>query len=274
MNKEIQKHNNGGKLTLGQKLKQSGLNISTMSDLSKDLVLPRTFYQLVIFMLDGSNSMNSATADGRSKAVRIEESVQTVLSRLKKSKSKESFDLSFIVFSDDFIDVFDGDIKRLIEIDEKHCFNPLKLIPEPKNTKLANAFKYVREKSEQYLEENSDKTAQVLIMLLSDGAIDDYLDTLKEVNEIKKNTQITLACQYLEQYVEEGSKWYSYNETLDELDYEKSWTIDEVKEDEKRVSDRFKKFSSTDELFITSMDPSLVRDHMIKSITLVSKTNI
>jgi hypothetical protein len=273
MKKEIQKYDKGGKLSLGENLNISKLNLGALEDLTSEIVLPRTFYQLVIFMLDGSNSMSSMTEDGRSKAVRIEESVKSVLTRLKNSKNKESFDLSFIVFSDDYKDVFNG-VTRVIDIDERQCFNPIKLIQEPKDTKLADALKYANIVSNKYLEENSKRTGQVLLLIFSDGELDDYWDALKVVNEIKRNPQITIACQYLENYISEGSQWYSYDEATDEINYNEIWTTEDVKESEKRISEKFKEFASMDELFITTMNPNLVRDHMIKSITLVSKTNL
>lgn len=112
------------------------------------------------------------------------------------------------------------------------------------------------------------------MLILSDGALDDYSDSLKEVNELKMNPQITVACQYLEKYIDEDSKWYSCDEATGELDYDSPWTIEEVRASEERRSNKFKRFASSDELFITTMDPALVRDHMIKSITLISKTNL
>ena len=122
-----------------------------------------------------------------------------------------------------------------------------------------------------YPNSNIDKNSQVLIQILSDGAIDDFAKTESVVNKLKNNHKITVACQFIESEIDKDSEYYSWNESTGKLDYDSKWTIEEVEESRKRVSNKFKKLASSEDLFITSPNPEEIRKHMIKSISTVSK---
>ena len=269
MSKEIKKTRQGSLTTNTKgKLKFADLNKAAQESALGVFELPRLFYQLVFFVIDGSKSMKSTNADGITKGGQIDRGIRSILQRLKSSKNKKSFDICFTAFSDEYKDPYG--IQRVDKIKEETIFDPLSFV-EPQGTQLKDAFSYVKEQSEKYLIDNKDKNAQVLIIVLSDGAIKDYNETIKIVEVLKDKKKVTIACQFLETPIDEDGEYYSWDELTGELDYNSKWTIDEVKASRKRVSNRFKRMASSEELFLSTIDPEEVRKHMIKSISEVSK---
>jgi len=269
MSKELQKTDKNG-LDISKKGKLDLLNINTsaLTASLNELSIPRLFYQLVIFIIDGSNSMNEVSKNGISKANEIDNGIKSIIKRLKNSKNSNSFDVCFLVFSDEFEDVFS--LKNVKDISLEQSFNPLEYVPS-KGTKLNSALLHSKEIVIDYHLKNKLKNCQVLIQILSDGAISDYDDSIKTVNDIKKLNNTTVSCQFLESHIEEGQEWYSSNEATGEIDYSSKWSIEEVREDEERIANQFKYFATTPDLFVTSIDPEEIRKHMIKSISTVSK---
>lgn len=269
MSKEIKKLNkNELKNSKTGKLDLLNINTDALTAALNDLSIPRLFYQLVIFIIDGSNSMKEYSKNGISKASEIDKGMKSIVHRLKKSKNSNSFDVCFITFSDDFNDVFS--IINVNDVAKEQSFNPLSFV-SPKGTMLNNALNHTKAIVKGYHQKNSQKNCQVLIQILSDGAISDYEESLKSVEELKKINNTTISCQFLESHIEEGQEWYSSNEATGEMDYTSRWSIEEVREDEVRIAERFKKFASSSEFFLTSIDPEEIRKHMIKSISTVSK---
>ncbi|WNH11758.1 vWA domain-containing protein [Thalassobellus suaedae] len=250
------------------KLDLLNINTSALTASLNDLAIPRLFYQLVIFIIDGSNSMNEDSKNGISKANEIDKGIRSIIQRLKKSKNNNSFDVCFLAFSDDFEDVFS--LKNVKDISIEQSFNPLKYVT-PKGTKLNRALLHSKEIVNDYHLKNKLKNCQVLIQILSDGAISDYDESIKTVNDLKNIKNTTVSCQFLESHIEQGQEWYSSNEATGEIDYSSRWTIEEVRQDEERIANRFKNFASSIDLFVTSIDPEEIRKHMIKSISTVSK---
>jgi len=267
MSKELQKLS-GNKLKKTGKLDLLNLNTSALSASLNDLAIPRLFYQLVIFVIDGSNSMNDKSKNGISKAQEIDKGIKSIAKRLQNSKNSNSFDVSFLAFSTDFKDVFS--IKNVNDINLDESFNPLDhIIPE--GTKLSDTLTYVKGMIDNYTKLNKSKNCQVLIQILSDGGIGDYTNSLKLINEIKTIQNTTIACQFLESHIEDGQEWYNWDEATGEIDYDSKWTIEDVRKSEKIISDKFKLFATSPALFVTSIDPEEIRKHMIKSISTVSK---
>jgi uncharacterized protein YegL len=269
MSKEIKKINQGALTTNTKgKLKFADLNKAAQESALGVFELPRLFYQLVFFVIDGSKSMESTDDSGVTKGEQIDKGIRSILKRLKSSKNNKSFDVCFTAFSDEYNNPYG--IQRADKIKDEHSFNPLNFV-DPQGTKLQDAFEHIKEESLKYLTNNQEKSSQVLIIILSDGAITDYKETMVLVEELKEEKNITIACQFLETQVDEDGKYYSWDEVTDELDYESKWTIEEVKASKKIITDRFKKMASSDELFLSTIDPEEVRKHMIKSISEVSK---
>ncbi|XMO86750.1 vWA domain-containing protein [Algibacter sp. AS12] len=264
MSKEIQKIESNKK----SKIDLLNINTSALSASLGDLVIPRLFYQLVIFIIDGSNSMNDDSKNGISKAEDIDKGIKSIIKRLNKSKNSGSFDICYLTFSDEFVEVFSP--KSVKSINHNQSFNPLNFI-EPKGTKLCKGLKHAKNIINKYNEKYKNKNCQVLLQILSDGAIQDYEASLEVVNELKNIDNTTISCQFLESHIEDGQKWFSCNETTGEVNYDEPWTIGKVRRYEERIANRFKKFASNSDLFVTSIDPEEIRKHMIKSISTVSK---
>lgn len=264
MSKEIRKieTNKKGKLSL------LDINTSALTASLGDLIIPRLFYQLVVFIIDGSNSMNEDSKNGISKALEIDKGIKSIIERLKKSKNSGSFDICFLTFSNEYVEVFSTKSVKDISLDQS--FNPLSFIA-PKGTKLSKALNHTKELVSLYHNENKTKNCQALIQILSDGAIQDYDSSLEVIDEIKNIDNTTISCQFLESHIEDGQQWFSWNEATGDLDYDNPWTIEDVKKDEERIANQFKKFASNSDLFVTSIDPEEIRKHMIKSISTVSK---
>lgn len=250
------------------KLELAGINTTALTVSLQGLAIPRLFHQLIIFIIDGSNSMNQKSKNGISKAKEIDKGIKSIIQRLKDSKNNSSFDVCFLAFSDEFKDVFL--IKNVNDILNEQSYNPLDFVAS-KGTKLNEALLHTKAIVNDYYLKNKLKNCQVLIQILSDGQIDDFFDSIKTAEEIKNIDKTIISCQFLESHIEEGQKWCSWNEVTGELNRNISWTIEEVKQKEKQIANKFKNFASSSDLFLTSIDPEEIRKHMIKSISTVSK---
>lgn len=268
MSKEIvkrEKNNNEGlsklkKIQEIQKLKPK---------IAGKITLPRLFYQLVIFVLDGSRSMHSNSINGIPKGKEIDKTIKSVLKRLKDSKNSNSFDIAVFAFSNNHKNLFG--IKELRNIDNDTNFNPYFIVENPEDTHLANCLIDVKNMISNYFEKYNNKNHQALVLLLSDGALNDYHKSLSVAIDIKKMDKVTLSVMYLESKVNDNGEYYSWDEKTGKLDYSKKRTIEDVKKRKERVIERFKAFATDETFFVNSIDPEEIRKHMIKSISSVSK---
>lgn len=87
MSKAIQK-TKGNKIDKSKtgKLNLLDINTNALTAALNDLAVPRLFYQLVIFVLDGSGSMTYPGISGNSKGEEVENAVKKVIERLINSK--------------------------------------------------------------------------------------------------------------------------------------------------------------------------------------------
>ncbi|REG85315.1 vWA domain-containing protein [Algoriphagus antarcticus] len=250
--------------------KLQGKLAALKSSLNKNEVIPRIYNQLVLFVLDGSRSMEGLSLNKISKAQDIHENVQKVLDRLRNSKNKTSFDICFVAFSDEFKNVFG--IKELKEVSEQQSFNSLKLLDKTGGTQLLPALCEVEKMVDEYMDMKDNLLPRnTLILLMTDGMMDDYKDSLMKIEELKLNENLSISVMYLDQLIEEGSKWYSWDEEKDELDYSKETPVEEVREKRKKRAEKLKHFASSDDLFMSAVDPEAIRNHMINSITATSQ---
>jgi hypothetical protein len=210
--------------------------------------LPRQFSQLVLFVLDGSNSMTCEGLSGISKGLEVHESVIKVLERLKESKNKSSFDVGFWAFADESKEMHS--VRHLKDYDLiKDCFNPCEFITDGEATYLSETFQSLEKVVNDYLEKHMDINRKVLIILLSDGELHDY----EEVIELKTKLQSDL--------VVFSSIFF---DSVDcDLQYE-GWEKEEIKEN-------LSNLASEDAYFLSTVDPEQIRKHMIQSVTKISK---
>jgi hypothetical protein len=234
--------------------------------LKNNEVIPRIYNQLVVFVLDASRSMESLSKNGISKAQDIHENVQLVIERLRKSKNKTSFDIGMIAFSDDCVNVFG--VKELKDISESQSFNSVMLIKDSGGTKFYPALNEAEVMIEEYFSSiKNELPRNALILMMTDGEMDDYNKSLAKVKELQLNKDITISVMYLDSLIQDESTWHSWDEKTGEVDYSNSWTIEEVKDWKKRQIEKLVHFASSDSFFMTTMDAEGVRNHMIKSIS-------
>ena len=159
--------------------------------------LPRQFSQLVLFVLDGSNSMTWDGTSGFSKGHEIHQSVVEVLERLQSSKNKASFDIGFWAFANESKEMYP--IQPLKEYDlKKNCFNPCEFINEGDATYLSETLQSVENVVNDYLDKHKDLNRKALIILLGI-----WLDVLITIHIIFIGTALTNMI-----YTEMGKKYF------------------------------------------------------------------
>lgn len=269
MNNEIVKSDKGGVNSFEKADALTKINLAALSSSLGKLVVPRMFYQLVIFVMDGSRSMHDKSITGLSKGEEIDKNLKQTIDRLKESKNASSFDICLYAFSNDYKNVFG--VKELNTITNDFSFNPYDIIQEPGETYLESTLLDVKNTIDIYFEDKKDKHHQALVLLLTDGEVDDSLKSLSVINEIKKNPRVTVSTMYLGNRIDENATYYSWDEATGSFDISHKWKIEDVMESEKMVAENLKKFASDESLFLTTINPEEIRKHMIKSISTVSK---
>jgi len=232
------------------KIDLSKINTSALTAGLSKLTIPRLFYQLVVFVMDGSGSMTYEGKTGNSKGEEIDISFKEVIERLQSSKNKNCFDVSLYAYANESINI----VKQtpIKDLDLNKDYNPCNFITHYNSTKLSETMEAVKQECSAYLRVNGDKNAQVLVIVLSDGVVFDYEVTLKKCNELKLNNKITISSIFFE-----STSWQEGFDTDDLDDYKES----------------MKMLASDESLFTSTLNPDEIRNHMIKSISTVSKIN-
>lgn len=250
MNNKLQKTKQNQLNGSGKKNnKLAGLNIHTLTKSLGGLTLPRLFYQLVVFVLDGSGSMTFDGITGKSKGEEVEGSIKNVIKRLKKSKNNNSFDVAMFAYANESVEIMP--LMPVPDIDLSEDFNPCNHIIYYEQTYLKDTLTEVKELTDNYLEKNMDKNAQALILVLSDGAIHDQ----KEAENI---------CRSFD--------WNNNKVKISSILFEsKTWKEKYQDDDLEFLKVNLRNLASGKEFFASTLDPEEVRKHMIKSISTVSK---
>lgn len=242
-NSDINKSNTSvGKIKIGQ-----GMMAGVIGALSS-IELPRLFNQLIIFLLDGSGSMSFKGDSGKSKGHEVHNAVANVIERLKESKNKSSFDVALWAFANETVKMFPE--KPVNEYDlKKDCFNPCEFISDYSSTKLSEALSNANYQASKYFEKYKNQNTKVLVIILGDGAINDYNKcfTLKE--EMSRNNSISFSTILFS-----SPNW--------DEEYDSS-IIDKLKED-------FSNLASTEADYMSTVDVEKIRNHMIQSITKIN----
>lgn len=251
MSKEIQKHTGNLSNTTVKKLDLSKFNNTALSAALSNIELPRLFYQLVVFILDASQSMTWEGISGKSKGEEIHEQIVPIIERLKASKNKNCFDISMIAFSKESNEFIKN--KKVTEIDTNNFdFNPCSHVYNYK-TEIVESLTIAKDRINNYFENNSSNS-QALIIILSDGALDDQIEALEICQSLKLNNKVTIAS-----YLLEDMKWKNTLSNNHLQDFQNN----------------IKSLSSIDSngihFFHSKVDPGEIRNHMIKSISTVSK---
>ena len=216
--------------------------------------------------------MRQPTVNFPSKADGVDDAIRDIVDRLSKSKNERSFDLGMYVFSSDYKEVLSLTSPANIQADQS--YNPHELIDRPGKTMLASCLGEVKSRVGEYLDFHSGKNAQALILLLSDGEIDDYSASLDIARDIMSDSRVTLSSMYLQRLVDMNATYYPWDEALNTHDVSSPVSPEEVSRRDQRTGEKFKYFASSPDLCMSTIDPDEVRKHMIKSISMVSKTNL
>ena len=228
-------------------------NIGTLELGLRNLKMPRLFYQLVVFVVDGSGSMKNEGITGKTKGEEVGDAISSIVERLKKSKNKESFDVSILAYSQDVEIVLP--VTQVTEISPSRNFNPCDFV-ENYQTFIESAIDQAEELIDTYLEGNKNKNSQALLIILSDGALNDFELAKEGTKRLKGKERVTISSYLFE---------------------DKTWKAEASEEALQELRNQMLQLSSTpfDEstkFFKSTVDPDEVRKHMIKSITTVSNT--
>jgi uncharacterized protein YegL len=260
------------KSSLKDKLKLSREQLSNMKSSLSVQKLPRLYNQLVIFIIDGSRSMKTQSINKIPKCQDIDINIRGVINRLRDSKNSLSFDVAVIAFSDHHTNCFG--IKGVTEIESGFCFDPVKIIKEPKGTYLRAPLLETKAIIESYFKKYKDKNNSALILLMTDGILDDYNTSLEAAKEIKGIENVTISVAYLEDEISENSKWHTWNEKTGEMDESVEVSHEDVRKGRIKVSEKLSVFASENAFYVKTIDPEKIRKHMINSISLTSKAII
>lgn len=244
-------NNNAFKGNSSNKLNLSNFNSKAYSDALSNFELPRLFYQLVVFILDASESMTWEGISGKTKGEEIHEQINPIIARLQSSKNKNCFDINMHAFSmssKEFIGT-----TSVVKIDiNSSDFNPCNHVGNYK-TYAAETLEIVESNVNRYFNQH-EQNSQALIIILSDGALDDYEKCNEICNRIKANKKTKIASYLLE---------------------DKNWKETLNKERLIEFQNNIRNLSSVDSygmnFFQSKVNPEEIRNHMIKSISTVSK---
>ena len=253
MSKEIQKSNkNGVTRSKTGKIDFATFNMDSFAKTMAVTTLPRLFYQLVVFVLDASESMTWEGVSGESKGKEIHNQIGPIIKKLVGSKNANSFDVSMYAFSQTHKEFVSMQTPNSIDI-ENFNFNPCNYVGNHQ-TYAEPVFLEAEEKINNYLLENKDKNSQAMIVFLGDGDIYDYSKVIDICDRLKSNNKITILSYLME---------------------DRSWSEELEKEKLDRLRNNIKNMSSKDNnglnFFESKVDPEEIRKHMIKSISTVSK---
>lgn len=248
MSKDIQKTGDQPKKSKIGKLDLLDINTTALNNALGDLQPPRLFYQLVVFVLDGSGSMTYPGMSGKSKGEEVQSAVKQVLERLNNSKNKNSFDVCLWAYANESVRI--SNITPVESFNLIQSINPCDYIQRYDGTNLISTLISVKNECQDYLRINKSKNAQVLIVILSDGALDESEESIKLCNGIKELDNVSVSSIFYE------SKTWQENYNVQDIVV--------LKKD-------MESLASDSSLFTSTLDPEEIRKHMIKSISTVSK---
>lgn len=236
-----------------KKLDLSGINQKSLAGALSKFELPRLFYQLIIFILDASESMTWDGITGIPKGEELSHQLPPIIDRLQKSKNKNCFDISMIAFSQTtnvFLPLSNVTKIDLNELD----FNPCNKV-DNYQTYMEESLNIAEDMVNEYFANHHDNS-QAIILILTDGDINDHQNCLEITDRLKKNNRITISsCLF------EDKNW---NDTLD------SNSLEQIKSNVKTLASSS---ASGESYFVSKIDPEEIRKHMQKSISTTSNTD-
>jgi len=152
----------------------------------------RTFHQLGILVLDGSNSMNALGDGNISLADNVNKAVREFLGFFKGSSQKENFSIAVICFGIDT--KVHTPITELIKIDDFADYTPTNIGVDGNGTYIGGALEEAEKLSNEFL--NSPEALSlphdVRIIIMSDGLCQVPENTKQIADRIKQNDRLMI----------------------------------------------------------------------------------
>ncbi|CAM3006971.1 VWA domain-containing protein [Flavobacterium frigoris] len=251
MSKEIQKVDSTISTTTKNKLDLSKFNNAALSSALSNIELPRLFHQLVFFVLDGTGSMTWEGKTGSSKGEEIDIAIKKIIKRLLESKNKNCFDIGVYAFAEEHATILQPSkmANDMLDIN----YNPTLFFKENyKFEYLDDTLDLVDLEINNYYKKHEGKNCQSLVIILSDGAIRHFESASEKTKKIKSNQKTTVSSILFEDI-----RWSNDEDFLNQ------------------TKNKLKELASNNQnghsFFISDVDPDAIRNHMIKSISTVSK---
>jgi len=156
----------------------------------------RTFHQLGILVLDGSNSMNETGDHNRSLAQNVNHSVREFLTYFKGSSIVNNFSLAVVAFGVDA--KIHTPITPLSKVDDFAEYDPTKVGIDGNGTNIGGALQAAEKLAQEFLSnpESSSVPHDVRIIVMSDGLCGTPEQT-KAISEALKQNDKLMICSAL-----------------------------------------------------------------------------
>lgn len=156
-------------------------------------VVPQSFHQLGIFVLDGSGSMTELAADGLTKAQAVSSAVRDLFTRFKVSRQKSNFSFAVVAFDQD-AGVRLG-VTAAGDVDDNADYDPL--AGRGGGTFIGSGLEAARTLADTFLAQaRADIPASVVIVVMSDGMCGDPAGTLAAAGKVKQRERVRLCATY------------------------------------------------------------------------------
>ncbi len=157
-------------------------------------VVPRTFHQLGIFVLDGSYSMHEECQGGIRKREAVNLAIRELLGKFKKSRAVNNF--SFAVVTFDIAAKVITETTSAISIHENADYDPIK--GSGNGTYIHSGLSEAKKLAESFLigKKQNDVPHSVVIVLLSDGECHEPDKTKSVAEDIISNPQIKICTTF------------------------------------------------------------------------------
>lgn len=156
-----------------------------MSDEFTDVeppVIPKTFDQLGILVLDGGLSMSEEAVAKISKAETVSLAVRELITRLQFSKNSINFSFAIVTF--DSVARIHTEITPVVELDASADYNPMN--GHGGRTEIGVGLRAARDIAEQFLSDTSTTLIKaVTVVIMSDGASDKEDAAIAAANALK-----------------------------------------------------------------------------------------
>jgi Mg-chelatase subunit ChlD len=155
-----------------------------------EIIVPRTFHQLGILILDGSGSMGAQTAGKISKADAVNMAVRELLTRLQVSKNKKNFSIAVVTYDQQA--QIHTPITEVETINDNADYNPMN--GHGGGTDIGAGILQGYQIAQQFLSnvKEGDVPHSVVMVVMTDGECQKPDSTREIASMVRQNANITL----------------------------------------------------------------------------------